>query len=188
MVQYEALSDLFEEAGLVLSPSELHGELCSLLCVVGVSRLPDAWYKESIGAENLRLPVADQVGFELKTLCSETRSQLVGPEMQFMPLLPNENCAIGKRVEAFGEWCHGFLSGVGLGGASLGPGTPDHVKEFLSDLDAFSRIGLSAEENANEIATDFMLAELIEYVRVGVQLVFEEWQSAGTKQKKQHRG
>jgi len=180
-VRYAALSDLFEEVGLVLSPSELHGELCGLLCVVGVSRLPDAWYKESIGAENLHSPVTDRVVFELRTLRSETWSQLMGSEMQFIPLLPNEDCAIDKRVEAFGEWCHGFLSGVGLGGASLGPGTPEHVEEFLSDLDAFSRVGLSAEENGNEIATDFMLAELIEYARVGAQIVFEEWKSAGTE-------
>ena len=180
-MQYAALGALFEEAGLVLSPSELHGELCSLLCVVGVNRLPDAWYKESVGAENLRSPITDRVVFELRTLRSETWSQLMGSEMQFMPLLPNENCAIDKRVEAFGEWCHGFLSGVGLGGPSLGPGTPEHIEEFLSDLNTFSRVGLSAEENDNKIATDFMLAELIEYVRVGAQIVFEEWQGAGTE-------
>tara|TARA_B100000809_G_C15104234_1_gene518101 strand:+ start:1333 stop:1908 length:576 start_codon:yes stop_codon:yes gene_type:complete len=188
LVRHAALSDLFEEAGLVLSPSELHGELCGLLCAVGVNRLVDAWYKESIGVENLRSPVADQVIFELRTLRSETWSQFAGSEMQFMPLLPNEDCAIDKRVEALGEWCHGFLSGVGLGGASLGPGTPEHVEEFLSDLDAFSHVSLGAEEDDNEIATDFMLAELIEYVRVGVQIIFEEWQSAGTEQKKQRRG
>ena len=80
-MQHAALSALFEEAGLVLSPSELHGELCGLLCAVGVNRLVDAWYKESIGAENLRSPVADQVIFELRTLRSETWSQFVGSEM-----------------------------------------------------------------------------------------------------------
>jgi len=187
-VQHAALSDLFEEAGLVLSPSELHGELCGLLCVVGASRLTDAWYKESIGAENLRSPVANRVIFELRALRFETWGQLMGSEMQFMPLLPNEDCAIDKRVEALGEWCHGFLSGVGLGGVSLGPGTSEHAEEFLSDLDAFSHVGLSAEEDDNEMETDFMLAELVEYVRVGAQIVFEEWQSAGTEQKKQRRG
>jgi uncharacterized protein YgfB (UPF0149 family) len=44
----------------------------------------------------------------------------------------------------------------------------------LSDFAQISRAGLSAEDAADENQTDFALAEIKEYVRVSVQLVFED--------------
>lgn len=175
-MRYAALSELLEEAGVALSLSELHGGLCGLLCAAGTGAA-DTWLEEVIGVGDSGVRIADKMVCELRALRLETWGQLAGSQMQFTPLMPKEDCVLGKRVEAFAEWCHGFLFGLGLGRVSLGGGTAAQVREFADDLAVFSRAGLSFDERDNEVAADFMLAQLVEHVRVGVQIVFEELES-----------
>ena len=35
--------------------------------------------------------------------------------MTFQPLLPSDDASIGDRTSALGEWCQGFLYGLGTG-------------------------------------------------------------------------
>ena len=50
----------------------------------------------------------------------------------------------------------------------------DSIREVLRDFAEISRAGLSDEEAAGEDQPDFALAQIHEYVRVSVQIVFEE--------------
>ena len=170
MMQYTPLSKTLEEAGVGLPLSELHGGLCGLLCAAGVGAA-DAWLQESIGGHDARAQTAAQ---ELRTLQFETWGELAGSDMQFAPLIPEDDRALEERVDALAEWCHGFLSGLGLGGVALSEDATEQVREIVGDLAEISRAGLSAEERDNETESDFVLTELVEYVRVGVQIVFEE--------------
>ena len=52
--------------------------------------------------------------------------------------------------------------------------------EIVNDLSEISRAGLSADEFDDEDEADFALAELIEHVRVSVQIMFEELESTQT--------
>jgi uncharacterized protein YgfB (UPF0149 family) len=49
---------------------------------------------------------------------------------------------------------------------------PDELREILADFSEIGRAGV-AEEEAEEVG-ESAYAELVEYVRVGVQIVFDE--------------
>jgi uncharacterized protein YgfB (UPF0149 family) len=124
--------------------------------------------------EKLASPAA--VADDLDELVSASSKMLESEELTFRPLLPSDDEPLAEQVEAVAAWCQGFLSGVGstapaaarsaAEGAALG--------EILRDFAEISRAGLSEEEAGGLDEPDFALAEIQEYVRVSVQIVFEE--------------
>ena len=91
------------------------------------------------------------------------------------PLLPDDESALAQRAEALALWCHGFLAGLVVGGVDLAgdpSGLSAELNELVRDFAEISRAGAEAEE-AGE-SGDRSLTELIEYVRVGAQCIFEE--------------
>ena len=80
--------------------------------------------------------------------------------------------ALAEQVEALAVWCQGFLSGVGTTAPAAVEG--DALGEILRDFAEISRAGLSEDEEAGHDQPDFALAQIHEYVRVSVQLAFEE--------------
>ena len=68
------------------------------------------------------------------------------------------------------------MSGVGTTAPGVGrqSGQEGSIAEILRDFAEISRAGLSEEEAAGQGQADFALAEIHEYVRVSVQIVFEE--------------
>ena len=77
-----------------------------------------------------------------------------------------------RRSFRLGEWCQGFLYGLGSGPLSDATKLPGEVGEIVRDLSEITRVGVDGGESleSNEVA----YTELVEFVRVGVQLVFEE--------------
>jgi uncharacterized protein YgfB (UPF0149 family) len=68
-------------------------------------------------------------------------------------------------------WCTGFLYGLGTSAADP-QRLPGELGEIVRDLTEITRADVDTRDTreANESA----LAELVEFVRVGVQLVFDE--------------
>jgi uncharacterized protein YgfB (UPF0149 family) len=92
--------------------------------------------------------------------------------MQFELLIPDDTDTLEERTRALGLWCNGFLYGLGCNGAGDPRQLPADAAEIVRDLGEISQAGVDAQDSdeANETA----FAELLEFVRVGVQLVFEE--------------
>jgi len=92
--------------------------------------------------------------------------------MQFSLLMPDDEEPIELRTEALTLWCNGFVYGLGTSGAPDPEQLPGDAGEIVRDLAQIMRAGVDEREGleANEAA----LAELVEFVRVGVQVVFEE--------------
>lgn len=109
---------------------------------------------------------------EWKQLYDEVKSELYDPDMGFEPLLPNEDVPLANRLAALGEWCQGFV--YGLGRAGLKPETlKGDSAELLRDFAEISRISQHSDETEEDEAAYF---ELVEFVRVGVLLINEELQ------------
>ena len=108
----------------------------------------------------------------LHQLFERSRAVLEAPDMEFEPLLPPGEAGLPERVEALGAWAQGFLYGFGAAGPFPRGALPADIAEVLSDFAEVSRAGnvgaeaVEVEENA--------LAELVEYLRVGAQLVYDE--------------
>jgi uncharacterized protein YgfB (UPF0149 family) len=169
-LDYDRLRDSLAAAGAVVALAELHGGVCGALCAGG----PDAarrWLLDSLDDAEVGAapaPVAD----DLEELIGTSSKMLEGAELMFEPLLPSDDAPLAEQVEALAVWCQGFLSGVGTTAPAAVEG--DALGEILRDFAEISRAGLSEDEEAGQDQPDFALAEIHEYVRVSVQLAFEE--------------
>jgi uncharacterized protein YgfB (UPF0149 family) len=171
---YETLEARLAEAGVVTSLAELHGGLCGTLCVGGISAAGH-WLEECL--HDWQLAESGEVGEALRGLELETWQKLKSMDLSFEPLLPGEDQPLDLQVRGLALWCHGFLVGLGFGGYRTN-GAAAHasaaVEEITKDFSELSRAVLGDEPEDSDEA-GFELAELKEYVRVGVQLVFEEY-------------
>lgn len=166
--------------GLGVDVAEFHGGICGLLCSNGPGAAA-AWIRQS-DCNPTRAADADAAREELYEAEAETWRLLSGPELEFEPLLPPVEVDLAERVAALAQWCHGFLTGLGLGGIQaedLDAGDDDggpsaELAEIVADFVEISRADVGSEDLEDADDADFDLVELIEYVRVGAQLFFEE--------------
>ena len=86
------------------------------------------------------------------------------------PLLPDDDVDLELRTAALGQWCQGFLVGVAAAGVNDFDKLPGDAPEFLRDVLAISQ---AVSEDAGE-SDEQAYAELVEYLRVGVQLLHDE--------------
>jgi uncharacterized protein YgfB (UPF0149 family) len=148
-------------------PAEAHGTLAGALCALVPYRLED-WLAEILpdGASGRDADPA------LQTLYTTTVAALTGRDMEFDLLIPEDDRPIEERTHALTLWCTGFLYGLGTGGAADAQRLTGELGEIVRDLSEITRADVDATDGleANESA----LAELVEFVRVGVQLVFDQ--------------
>jgi uncharacterized protein YgfB (UPF0149 family) len=165
---YAQIQRLMADCRAVAEPAEAHGTLAGALCAASGYRLED-WLAEILpeGADSDSAAVPG-----LRSLYDETCAALAGTQMQFDLLLPDDDAPIEERTEALTLWCNGFVYGLGTGGAPDPERLPGDAGEIVRDLAQIMRAGVDAREGAE--ANEEALAELVEFVRVGVQVVFEE--------------
>jgi uncharacterized protein YgfB (UPF0149 family) len=151
-------------------PAEAHGCLCGALCLRPDYSLAD-WLDEI-------LPDAAAPGGEASfgTLFAESTALLAGPDMQFEPLLPDDEADLAERVTALAAWCQGFLYGFGASGTAAQTQLPEAVSEVLADLAQISHAGAVGSESGE--AEEEAYAELVEFLRAAVQIVYEELAAA----------
>jgi len=177
---YDALQTALAQSGAVVDAAELHGGICGALCAGG-TRGAERWLVECFEAEEVHGD--EDLERSLHALVTTSERMLEDRDLAFTPLLPDDDTPLADQVQAFASWCHGFLSGLGASAPDVGqdapagqPPRPDEetVAEVLRDFAELSRAGLSDDEAEGRNAPDFALAELVEYLRVGVQVVYEE--------------
>ena len=175
---YEQLRDTLVNAGAVVALTELHGGLCGALCAGGVPAA-QRWLADCLDDMDLD---AAAVAEELAELVSASARMLVDGDLQFEPLLPGDDAPLDEQVQALALWCHGFLGGVGVAaaGAARTAAEGATLKEILGDFAEISRAGLSEDEAAGQGQPDFALAQIHEYVRVSVLIVYEELRAERT--------
>ena len=169
-LDYDRLRDSLAEAGAVVALAELHGGICGALCAGGVPAA-QRWLEDSLDDEELVGSTAG-LGEELAAVVGASATMLADEEFKFEPLLPDDEAPLEEQVQAVALWCHGFLGGVGLTAPSTA--RSEALAEILRDFAEISRAGLGEDEATGDDEPAFALAEIHEYVRVSVQLVFEE--------------
>jgi len=154
--------------------AECHGTLCGVLCVGADAG--DGWLEHILGAD-AGGEAAQACRQLLLTLRDGTRTQLNEGALEFAPILPPDEATLQERAAALGEWCQGFLYGMGLGGEGLHvDALADEAGEVLRDMTQIAQVGLEGETENEE--DEVAYTEIVEYLRVGVQLLYEELQPA----------
>lgn len=170
---FSELEDTLSRAGSACGPAECHGTVCGVLCVGADG--DGAWLahllEEAAGRE-ADITAGRRALLELR---DTTRALLDAGTLEFTPLLPDDEISLAERTASLGEWCQGFLYGMGLAGDRLQvDALPDEAGEVLRDMGQIAQAGF--EGDADDDADEAAYAEIVEYVRVGVQLLYEELQ------------
>ncbi len=164
------LQEALSAAGASAEAPEAHGTLCSLVCLHG-SRAGAVWIESLFGRE----PVAAETRRVLLELAGETAAELEDPSFPFLPLLPGDGNPMAERASAMAHWTQGFLHGFGEAGSR--PALAERLRqeplaELLADMSEITK-ATADEEEALE-GDEEAWAELVEYLRVAVQLFYLE--------------
>lgn len=166
-LHYADLAALLARMGCADDASAFHGALCGALCrMVPEELAPEQLLDDpdpSAGARG-RAELADVV--------EQTVEALSDSELGFAPLLPDDDAGLAERAQALSAWCEGFLFGL-AGQTRLDlEGCSEEVREIVRDLSELTRAGLGDADDLE--VEESAYAELVEYVRVGAQLVYME--------------
>ncbi|MCB1596206.1 MAG: UPF0149 family protein [Gammaproteobacteria bacterium] len=190
-LSFDVIDDALRRAGAVTEPAEAHGSLCGLACVLGADA-QSSWLADTLTtAEEPDLP-AEEIGEGsagiqeaaalLGGLAAASTRALEAGDMSFQPLLPADDEPLEERTAALAAWCQGFNYGLALAvrfGDADEAVRHEAIAEIVRDFAEMSQLGYQEDEGDRDAEADW--AELVEYVRVSVQLVFEEM--AGVRQR-----
>lgn len=163
---HQALEDLLDRTGSAVGAAEAHGLLCGLLCAAREAA-NEVWVAQLVGEGEL----TEEDEGRFRAVAAETARQLEDAAFGFELVLPDDEEPLAERATALGEWCHGFIVGLGLGQAETTAN--ETVKEVLEDLTQISQVSAQPEDCQSE-EDEESYTELVEYVRVAALLVNEQ--------------
>lgn len=171
-VDFEQLQIVLSRAAAASGAAESHGMLCGAICSGSVQDA--AWLSQVLG-ESTGGDAARECQLMLEQLQATAGRQLAGLDMDFELLLPDELQPLTQRVAALGFWCQGFLFGLSLGcSREVLDNLPGEAGEVIHDLAEIARAGFDSSDTAEEEADETAYFELVEYLRVAVQILYEE--------------
>lgn len=170
-VTFPEISKVLQELNSSVPAAESHGCLCGALCTT--LDYPFArWLEELVPESDSTEAAPDARREPLQLLFNDTLSSLRGDQMEFEPLLPDDDVSLTQRAQALSQWCQGFLYGFGTGRGRGTEELPANVDEILRDFTHISRASVELEEESESEEESY--SEVIEYVRAAVQLVHDE--------------
>lgn len=166
-MRYEELTSALARLGYAEDAAQFHGMLCGALCVKDAEQVNLVQLLEE-GEGDIDSSLIDEA---LPRLCGNAAQSLASAEMNFTPLLPNDDQSLSLRAASLGAWCEGFLFGLATGPKLDMKRCSAEMREILGDLTQFTHAVHAGDEAEIE---ETAYAELVEYLRVGVQLIFME--------------
>ncbi len=180
-MKFDDVRDALYAAELAASPAELHGMLCGCICG-GQQLQPDHLHQlvcQLLDAESAEVAPIDQT---LLGLYNHSVGQIHSGGFEFQPLLADDETAIEQRLVLLGEWCQGYLFGLGQSGLTDQTPLTADIADVLHDLAAISQVGLDDGSDDQEAS----YTELVEYLRVAVLLVAAELDNSDQQQPTLH--
>ena len=174
---FDAVDAALRRAEAAIDAAESHGTLCGLVCGLGDGG-GSTWITETLSLAQAGVDVATHAGAVLSALAVHSRRVLEEADMSFQPLLPEDTEPLAERVDGLAQWCQGFNHGLFVA-ARIGDAeaelNSDTTAEVLRDFGELAQAAVGDDQTEVEAEADY--AELVEYVRVSVQLIYEEFSS-----------
>lgn len=168
-MDFDELDAALAHAGAHAGAAECHGTLVGWLASRRAES-PPPWLEPLFEDLDPDDPRVARCRDQLLALSTALAADLAAEGFRFAPLLPSDDVPLTTRVAALGEWCEGFLFGLGLAGdAATRAGV--EVREVVDDFAQIARAGLDDDQGTE--ADEQAYAELVEYLRIGVQTVHE---------------
>ena len=167
-IRFKDFEDILATAGSLADAAEAHGSLCGALCSMSPYRMQD-WINEILpdGAA-----MSDESAAMIERVFTATASSFGEQGMEFEPLLPDDEQPLNGRANALALWCTGFLYGLGTGHIADLEALGGDVGEIVRDFTEISRA--SGDDADSDESNEQAYTELVEFIRVAAQVVFEE--------------
>ena len=141
----------------ISSPSELHGLLTGIVCITQAPTREE-WIKI---LETLEVPELSLEALELlETEGEDVSHALSEDELDYLPMLPDDEHALSERVQALADWCAGVVLGFGLASGHIRADEQELI-ENLQDVAA-----VEFEESDDDDEGEESYQELYEFVRL----------------------
>lgn len=141
----------------ITSPSELHGLLTGIVCVTEAPER-EQWIQI---LSTLNVPVLDEQALTLLEGEAEDVSHALSEDdLDYIPMLPDDEHSLVERVAALADWCAGVVLGFGLASGHI-RGDEEELIEHLQDVAA-----VEFEESDDDEEGEASYQELYEFVRL----------------------
>lgn len=173
-IDHDELEFALRRCGSTWEVAQAHGLLCSRLASEGPAAGSEwlAQVLQGVAADDASRPECEAL---LDALFGASYRQLAERQSGFALLLPDESASAEVRASALGQWCEGFLHGLVSGQRN------DRIRERLAEepladivRDMLQITRAAADAGDGDEANERAYTELVEYVRVAVQLAYEE--------------
>lgn len=166
---YEEVEAVLAKTKAKYNASQVHGLMCGLLC--SNSDATNQKWKTILFEKKPKTNTIET----LEQLSESSFKQMTEFSFEFTLLLPEDDQDINERAEALGLWCQGFLMGLEQASIPIQNRHPGEVTETINDLIQISQINYGDIVDTEEDETAYF--ELVEYVRLGVVMIFQELRS-----------
>ena len=148
-----------------LSTPEFHGTLTGLVCAGHNNRNIAQW-------QDLLAPKCEAQTLldAMRGLMALIERSLESPDFSFQPIFCSDT-SLPDRTYALGDWCRGFTLGIGWDDTNTETLFGEDTTEVLSDI---TQMALAEPGTGPSETEERALVELEEYLRVSVQLIYEE--------------
>ena len=147
----------FQGIDEISSPSELHGLITGVVCVTQAPSREE-WVQI---LDTLNVPELDQEALaRLSDEAEDVAHALSDDELDYLPMLPDDEHRLAERVQALADWCAGVVLGFGLASGHLRSEERDLI-EHLQDVAA-----VEFEESDDDEEGEISYQELFEFVRL----------------------
>ena len=141
----------------ISSPSELHGLLTGIVCITQAPSREE-WQKI---LETLEVPELEPEALELLTTEAEdVFNALSEDELDYLPLLPDDEHVLADRVQALADWCAGVVLGFGLATGNI----RQDEREWIEHLQDVAAVEFDESDDDDEGEESYQ--ELYEFVRL----------------------
>ncbi len=141
----------------ISSPSELHGLLTGIVCI---TQAPTREEWQQI-LETLEVPELEPEALELLTTEAEdVFNALSEDELDYLPLLPDDEHVLADRVQALADWCAGVVLGFGLATGNI----RQDEREWIEHLQDVAAVEFDESDDDDEGEESYQ--ELYEFVRL----------------------
>ena len=175
-MKYSDIEKLRISASLTTNVAEFHGLISARLCF-GIDNFQDLTSEDSSDDKSVTSVQIQEFNNAFLNIIEDVKDQFKKGGFNFDPLLPSDSEPIEYRALGLALWCQGFVDGYGMSVAELkieidklGDGEAAEIIEDFAQISTLDSNSISDEQD-EEIA--FM--ELVEYVRVSVQLLYEDF-------------
>lgn len=169
LLNYDRLTEFFEQNGMLSNGAEVHGILTGMIAG-GASLKGDDWLLLLSDLIHEGQSFKPAVAERLKELAADICASMRDPDLGFNLTLPSDHESLGERLTSMIGWVQSFLVGFGVNQTNL-TGLSDDVREVIDDMVEIAKLDFAVEEDEEAERAFF---EVVEYLRISAMLCFNE--------------